>query len=446
MDFTEADMLDIETDIYESIEEYLSGEVAHISSPHFYADLVEDVTNVFHDYWTDIGICDEDDYEEVQTIVENLLDCYLDFSQIPRRSYPYQSFAESTDKSILQLHEKIAALKNLPQPAQKTSEWYEFRYNLITASNIWKALSSDAQRNSLIYEKCKPLNLTQSSYSSTNTESAFHWGIKYEPLTVMVYEHMYQTKIGDFGCIQHPIYKFIGASPDGINIDPSNKHLFGRMLEIKNIVNRDITGTPKEEYWVQTQVQMETCDLDECDFVETRFKEHTSEDEFYEDTEHEHKGVILHFMKRTNNMSQQQIAENLTTVNSPVYKYMPLDVECTKDYIDAWINETRAAHKDELVLFATNYWYLDEFSCVLIPRNRQWFRAVVRSLEETWNTILKERADGYEHRASKKRAPKVDPQIHVEKMGDSSSQSITNMPLTNSICLVKLEHDAFENL
>ena len=56
---------------------------------------------------------------------------------------------------------------------------------------------------------------------------------------------MYQTKIEEFGCIQHPKYNFIGASPDGINIEP-NCNRFGRMLEIKNIVNREITGIPKQ--------------------------------------------------------------------------------------------------------------------------------------------------------------------------------------------------------
>jgi hypothetical protein len=45
------------------------------------------------------------------------------------------------------------------------------------------------------------------------------------------------------------------------------------MLEIKNIVNRDITGEPLHHYWIQMQVQMEVCDLDVCDFLETRFKE-----------------------------------------------------------------------------------------------------------------------------------------------------------------------------
>ena len=56
---------------------------------------------------------------------------------------------------------------------------------------------------------------------------------------------MNNTKISDFGCIQHEKYNYIGASPDGINTDP-NSILYGRMLEIKNIVNRDITGIPKE--------------------------------------------------------------------------------------------------------------------------------------------------------------------------------------------------------
>jgi len=443
MDFTTSEMLDIETDIYENIEEYLKVEAINISSPHFYEELIEDITNVFHDYWMDCGICEDEDYDEVEYIIENLLDAYLDFSTIPRRSISYQSLNESGDKNVLKISETINHLKNLPQPKQKSNEWYEMRYNLITASNVWKALSSEAQRNSLIYEKCKPLNANQAMYSSANTESAFHWGIKYEPLSVMVYEEMYQTKVEDFGCIQHPTYDFIGASPDGINNDCSNIELYGRMLEIKNIVNREITGIPKEDYWIQTQVQMETCDLDECDFVETRFKEYAAVDEFYEDSDREYKGVILHFMMRTTNMTREQVNDNLTTINTPVYKYMSLDVPLDKESIDAWIKNIRALHNGEMVLFNTIYWYLDEFSRVLIMRNRAWFEAAVPIIQSTWTTILKERNDGYQHRASKKRAPKVDPQVHVQKMDDSSSQSIRNMPLTNSICLVKLDHGAF---
>jgi putative phage-type endonuclease len=438
-ELNEDDMLQIEIDLYENIEEYLYNEIINISSPQFYDELIEDITNVFHDYWVDCGICDEDDYDEVTNIVENLLDVYLDFSKIPRRSLPYQCILEKANKNIDELSRQIENLKQLPQPKQKTKEWYEFRYNLITASNIWKALSSESQRNSLIYEKCKPFNVFQSNNSMTNTESAFHWGIKYEPLTIMIYEHMYQTKIDDFGCIQHPENDFIGASPDGINIDLSNKERFGRMLEIKNIVNREITGIPKEEYWVQTQVQMETCNLDECDFVETRFKEYQTEEDFYSDTEREYKGLILYFVVNTTNMSIKEISENLTNVNAPVYKYMPVDVSCDKETIEQWV-QCEKMNNPDLTLFKRNYWYLDEISCVLIQRNKYWFEAALPLMCDTWTTILKERKDGYEHRASKKRIIKNDVFIQVEKSDDCTSQTIKNFPLTNTICLVKLDY------
>jgi hypothetical protein len=439
-DLGENELIDIETDIYENIEEYIRGEIINISSPQFYDNLIEDVTNVFHDYWVDCGFCEDEDYDEVLNIVENLLDVYLDFSLIPRRSISYQSFTDDHIQDTESIQRQIDFLKGLPQPKQKTPEWYEFRYNLLSASNIWKSLSSDAQRNSLIYEKCKPLNMFQSTNSMSNTETAFHWGIKYEPLTVMLYEYMYQTKVDDFGCIQHPLYKFIGASPDGINVDPSNKVRFGRMLEIKNIFNREITGIPKEEHWVQTQGQMETCDLDKCDFVETRFKEYDSSESFYNDNEHEYKGVILHFIVRTTNMTADEISNNLSSLNTPVYKYMPIDVSCDKETIDLWIQTTKAERPD-LVLFAVNYWYLDEISCVLIQRNKEWFSAALPIIRETWNTIERERVNGYEHRGSKKRVIKSDLIVKVEKSEECTSQTIKNMPLTNSICLIKLEHE-----
>ena len=90
-------------------------------------------------------------------------------------------------------------------------------------------------------------------------------------------------------------FNFLGASPDGIN-NQKDSPLFGRIFEIKNVYNRFINGIPKEEYWIQMQIQMENCNLDLCDFLETRFIEYT-ENDFYKDTIHYYKGVILHFLK-----------------------------------------------------------------------------------------------------------------------------------------------------
>ena len=80
----------------------------------------------------------------------------------------------------------------------------------------------------------------------------------------------------------HPKYPYIGASPDGINVD-STSGLYGRMLEIKNPTTREITGIPKEEYWVQMQLQMEVCGLNHCDFLETKFSVYETKEQFDED-------------------------------------------------------------------------------------------------------------------------------------------------------------------
>ena len=45
---------------------------------------------------------------------------------------------------------------------------------------------------------------------------------------------------------------------------------YGRMLKSKTL-SIGITGIP-EEYWIQMQIQMETCDLSCCDFLETPSK------------------------------------------------------------------------------------------------------------------------------------------------------------------------------
>ena len=447
-DLSEDDILNIESEIYDMMNDYMESEILKMSSPKFHEDFIETISRTLFEYWLDCNICQEDHAEDIEELIESLSDIYFEMNNIPRRSTHYSVDAihitESNihfNKNMDSIEEQICTLQNLPQPKQRTPEWYEMRNNLITASNIWKCLSSQANINSIIYEKCEPLENTNYSRMSTNTESATHWGVKYEPLTVMVYEHMFQTKIEDFGCIQHQEHSFIGASPDGINTDPTNIEKYGRMLEIKNIFNREITGIPKEEYWIQCQVQMETCDLDECDFVETRFKEYETEDAFYQDASSEYKGVILYFIKRTLvNFENQtrQIAVPTTESNAPYYVYMPVDVSLDKECIHAWIQAKKEENKEDYVLFKTNYWYLDEISCVLIQRNRLWFENALPIFKQTWDLILKERVDGHQHRAPNRRIRSGSKEITIEKT-ENDNQQIRNMPVTNRICLVKLD-------
>jgi hypothetical protein len=200
------------------------------------------------------------------------------------------------------------------------------------------------------------------------------------------------------------------------------------MLEIKNIVNREIDGIPKKEYWIQMQLQMETCDLDECDFLETRFTEYESYDEFMEDTDTdkdksfyfskncEWKGVIMYFSTRD---------------GRPIYIYKPLDMN-EADF-EHWSESQMNKYASDNICWIKNiYWELDEVSCVLVLRNKKWFADNISQLENTWNIILRERiSEEYVKRAPNKRVKKtvenndnkienyfsLGPNFKVEKIG-----------------------------
>ena len=286
-----------------------------------------------------------------------------------QRSEPTLSYPSNLREGHLE------ELKNKPQPEQRTDAWYTFRHDHITASNAWKALGTIASQNQLIYEKCQPLSTEK--YLPSLAETPMSWGNKYEYLTTCLYEEKNQTTISSFGCIEHPTYTFLAASPDGIVTGENN---YGRMIEIKNVVSREINGTPKKDYYIQMQLQMEVCDLDECDFVETKFIEYETEEAYQLDEAK--KGVIMVFLKD----------------GEYVYQYMPLSVT---DY-NTWMVGTYAT--SPLSWVKNIYWKLEVYSCILVKRQREWFQAAVPAFVSIWETILLERQNGeFVKRAPKKR-------------------------------------------
>jgi len=421
--FEEEEIADIIEDIYEQFEDCYTNNIIKMSSPKFYKDMINSISVNLWIEWENINICDDEEFQQIVDFVEDQHESYLSYnSRIVSRSV--SNFTPDNNISQEELTNTIEYIQKQPQPAQRTEEWYDFRNSLLSASSLWKALGSQAQKNSLIYEKCKAYDapVERVSYGTSN---AMHWGVKYEPVTTMIYEDLHQTKIGEFGCIRHSTYPFVGASPDGINVLPSSVK-YGTMLEIKNIVNREITGIPKEEYWIQTQIQMETCDLDNCDFVETRIKEYENKDDFYNNsTSSDYRGVVLYFIN-------SDFSEN----DSPVYHYMPLDIPLTPDAITEWVSkETEETRKDNLILFNTIYWYLDEISCVLIQRNKLWFSNAIHMIKEVWDIIEREKIEGYEHRSPKRRTPKTT--VTIDDV--SGGHTITNTKLPKKVCLIKLD-------
>ena len=401
IDFIETALLLMDT--------YIEENPTAITEPDFYDCFVDSVRELLFIQFEDHINLNEDIEDDMDDILTDAFNIYFE-SFYQGRSNIMLPITENiteineivTENNINNniLTQKIEYLRTIPQPEQRTPEWYSFRHNLITASNAYKAFESQPTVNQLIYEKCQPLktNSVDDKFSMVNVNSTFHWGQKYEPLSVQIYEYIYDTKVEDFGCIQHKTYKFLGASPDGINVDSKSK-LYGRMLEIKNIVNREITGIPKKEYWIQTQLQMEVCDLDECDFLETKFTEYQNFKEFTDDGTEEKtekgelKGVIMYFN---------------TKEGRPFYLYKPLTL-LNYNEIDEWeekMIEKYESDEHNMLWIKNHYWKLEKLSCVLILRNRKWFQDNIGQLEKVWNIILKERETGYEHRAPVKRVKK----------------------------------------
>ena len=192
------------------------------------------------------------------------------------------------------------------------------------------------------------------------------------------------------------------------------------------------------------QIQMETCDLDHCDFVETQFHLYESEMEFYASmaaeeaaTTHDtnnntvtqypgYRGVLLYFIRKITDLSNID--------NSPHYVYMPIHIR-QRDDVHHWILEQKKNLQQEFTLYEIQYWYLEKFSCVYVKRNREWFHAAVPKLQEVWKTIEKERESGYSHRFPKKKMATKIEVIH----GKDENTHIHGMPVYKPVCLIKLD-------
>lgn len=436
--FNDEDSIEIFDTCTHLIHEFIKFNPASISEPKFNDILYEKIYEIIkHQFDIDIFFTD-DAYEELENIIEYSIDSYFN-DIMPSRSET--SLISTLIESNTNTMTILEGLKNKVQPTQRTPEWYTFRHNLITASNAYKAFESQCVQNQLIYEKCKPLRIINDADNfSVNVNSTLHWGQKYEPISVLIYENVYNTKVADFGCIQHDKYLFLGASPDGINID-INSPLYGRMLEIKNIVNRPITGIPKKEYWIQTQLQMEVCNLDSCDFLETKFTEYANADDFWNDHPENIEQNNQEYGKYTidNKLKGLFIYFN-TFQGKPCYKYKPLNIT-DHNSIQSWIDDTITTyqlHEHNMTWISTIYWKLAEISCVLILRNKEWFNANIEQLHNIWKTIELERVTGYEHRCPKKKTSKSNLPTTID-VCTSQTGCLIKLNKSDKITIVKLD-------
>ena len=415
------DYADLKETVGLLVNDYMRANVKHYMQPKFHKNALNDITEMLESILSSISNEYNVNKDTLEFLIKDSMNVFYNYIS-PRRSSGNTFIrVKQNDIQKRKMKEKIEYLQGIPQPEQRTPEWYKFRYNHLTASNIWKTFLTESTRNQLIFEKCQPLNMDKySGPSASSLESPLHWGQKYEPLSVMLYEKVYNTRVSDFGCLPHPTIEFLAASPDGINTLESSER-YGRMLEIKNIFNREITGIPKLEYWVQMQMQMEVCNLNECDFLETRFKEYDSPEEFEADKTTEHKGLMMLFMN-----------EN----GRPVYEYGPLDLsESPPLVMEEWQDMMMNKHASDNWTWMKNiYWKLDQLSCVLVLRNKMWFSSTVQQLNELWKIVEEEKGNGeYLKRGPKK----INTNNKSKKKGTNTNGSDDIYIKSQSTCFIE---------
>ena len=400
VELNEQDIEDFKESIQYFIADYIDTHIESYKKKEFETTMFQDLCKLIRKTYSDMFIEDYfKDYTEYEYTVWDAIQIYLHKNNA-FRSYCNTNIIDKPD--VESIKKKLKSYENMEQPEQQSKEWFEFRREGLSASDLYKALDTQAKQNQLILSKCLPIDFNKKF--STNINSACHNGHRYEPLSIMHYEKDFNTIVGEFGCIRHSKYKFLRASPDGINIDPKNPR-YGRLVEVKNPTSRELDGIPEKAYWVQMQLQMEVWDLNECDFLETVFKEYENEEAFKNDGDS--------FTHRENKMRKGIVIQFFHN-SKPHYEYPPVDI--SEKEFNEWYDEILESNK-EMTYIKNIYWYLQDYSCVLVPRNKKWFNHVLPKLQDLWNTVLKERHTGYEHRRPKsnrkKKENKVDPPQNI---------------------------------
>jgi putative phage-type endonuclease len=360
--------------------------------------LIQELDNLSENFVLDV--CDE--------IKQTLSPVYPDKLLYPEllTQFVYQFFEDKLTGNPYQFHltkkekqaekKRVSYLKTVPQPEQRTPEWYEYRNKRITASDMGCVFGKSpfCSRAQLLRKKVYPEEVENLSESNP----FLNHGIKHEDTALHVYEAQEDVHVIEYGCIPHDTIECIGASPDGITDD-------GIMQEIKCPYSRPIYGPPPIYYWYQIQIQLEVAELNQCDYIETQIKEYP-EETFWERVEKEdwtishEAGIMVEYMDMT--------SQKLQRIRYP--PQAPLDKEVVNDWITSTIEEVISDSNHEYM--NTLYWVMEIYSCMPIYRDRRWFTRNLPDIENFWKEVEQGRAEKIQQqrlRSSKKRKPEKPP-------------------------------------
>ena len=346
------------------------------------------------------------------------------FNRFDERDNFYRFWCEfvKIPKEYQYIWDQYEYVEGLPQPVQKSLAWFTMRANFITASAGAQAIGESKYDPAFELVKAK-IGLGKKFEENFNV----HHGKKLESIATLIYEYIYNVKVGEFGLVPHiakPQISYLGASPDGIctcsTLDGQFSDLIGRMLEIKCVTSRQINTKGEEDgvitphyYWVQVQLQLECCDLEDCDFWQCKLKDYWSERllnqavENLGETMHTRQqderiyidpnlevGTLIELMPKKVELKGRE-----KEVYYAAYIY-PTELDCSMKEKVAWAYDMKKNWQKHYPEFAEDYYFgkilyyhLEKSHCYLIKRDREWFRRTLPKFKGFWDEVLSYRND-----------------------------------------------------
>lgn len=320
---------------------------------------------------------------------------------------------DKIDKDAAKKSKQFDKLRAIILPEQRSKEWFDMRMTKITASDGGTVLGKSKYNATYTFILKKTIGTPFKP-----SEPCYH-GTKLEEVATMIYEYRMNVQVDEFGLMGHSVHPFLGASPDGIcnkyKLNGKNLSKYvGRMLEIKCPFSRKIemSGAIKGHicpihYWIQVQLQLECCDLEECDFWQCTISEYKNLEEFLEDTDEKEsfrskttgfeKGCLIQLLPKNKMQYVTEKNYNYIVYEHSKFIYAP-KIEMTPLECSLWISNTinnidkhpSLKQKDhgKYVFDKVKYWRLDVSKNVIIKRDREWFSESLPKFEKMWNYVL----------------------------------------------------------
>lgn len=230
---------------------------------------------------------------------------------------------------------------------------------MITASEVYGVFGTDASRREVMMRKLVPR-----AQGDGPGIPALLWGTRFEPIAKRIYEERTNCSITDVSCVQHPIHAFLGASPDGLIVCEDRKR-YGRLVEFKCPISRKPTEEIPAGYVHQMQMQMECTGIDECEYVEFRFR---------------------------------QVNYNEWAKSTDPKGFFHVYEDSRVEY------DTDATGED----YQTIYWVLGSIQEKFVPRDPTWMSRHLDGLRAFWDEVVEHRKNGTLPEEKKSSNPSLD--------------------------------------